>query len=167
VEFNQMCGRAGRDGGPADIHMLFGERDGRLNELILAAGAPDLDDLRSLYVALRERAAASADGWIEATNAELAEDVKKRRPKTRLSDKGVSSGLGIFREVGFIAGEGLGAYRRLKLLEVEGKIDLASSVRYAEGLEEAEEFSDFRTWVLGSGAGDLRTAFDRPMLPRE
>ncbi|MDO8964863.1 MAG: single-stranded-DNA-specific exonuclease RecJ [Coriobacteriia bacterium] len=165
VEFNQMCGRAGRDGEPATVHLLFGERDGRLNELILESGAPDLDDLRTLYVVLRERAAAGADGWIEVTNADLAEDVKQRRPKARLSDKGVSTGVGIFRELGFVTGEGSGAYRRLALLPVEGKTELTSSIRYAEGVEEAEEFSAFRHWVLTSSADELRCAFDRPILP--
>jgi single-stranded-DNA-specific exonuclease len=167
VEFNQMCGRAGRDGAPSTVHVLFGERDGRVNELVLASSAPDLDDLRALYAGLRDRAAAAteADGWVEATNAELAADVKKRRPKTRMNDRGVSTGLGIFREVGFVTGEGSGAYRRLRLLPVEDKVDLTTSVRYSEGVEETEEFAEFRTWVLKASADELRAAFDRPILP--
>jgi single-stranded-DNA-specific exonuclease len=167
VEFNQMCGRAGRDGAPSTVHVLFGERDGRVNELVLASSAPDLDDLRALYAGLRDRAAASIDagGWIEATNAELAADVKWRRPKTRMNDRGVSTGLGIFREVGFVTGEGTGAYRRLRLMPAPDKVDLTTSVRYSEGVEETEEFAEFRTWVLGATADELLAAFDRPILP--
>jgi single-stranded-DNA-specific exonuclease len=165
VEFNQMCGRAGRDGAPATVHLLFGERDGRLNELILESTAPDLDDLRALYAVLRARASARADGWIEASNAELAEDVKRARPRTRLTDRGVSTGIGVFREVGLVAGEGVGAYRRLMLLPVDGKVDLTTSVRYAEGIEESAEFTTFRTWVLGAPSDELLRAFDRPILP--
>jgi single-stranded-DNA-specific exonuclease len=82
-----------------------------------------------------------------------------------MSDKGVSTGLGIFREVGLVTGEGTGAYRRLALLPVEGKVDLTSSVRYSEGIEETEEFTEFRTWVLGAAADELLAAFDRPILP--
>jgi len=121
--------------------------------------------LRLLYVALRERAADADGGWLEVTNAELAADVKNRRPRARLTDKGVSAGLGIFREVGLVTGEGAGSYRRLMLLPVEGKTDLTSSVRYAEGLGEADGFAAFRQWVLASPAGVLRRAFDRPILP--
>ena len=166
VEFNQMCGRAGRDGAPATVHLLFGEKDGRVNELVLQSSAPDLDDLRALYAVLRQRAdAAGGDGWIEATNGDLAEDVKRRRPKSRMNDRGVSTGVGIFREVGLAAGEGTGAYRRLSLLPVAGKLDLTTSVRYAEGLEEADEFAEFRSWVLAAGPDELLAAFDRPMLP--
>jgi single-stranded-DNA-specific exonuclease len=147
--------------------VLFGERDGRVNELVLASSAPDLDDLRALYAGLRDRAAASIDagGWIEATNAELAADVKWRRPKTRMNDRGVSTGLGIFREVGFVTGEGTGAYRRLRLMPAPDKVDLTTSVRYSEGVEETEEFAEFRTWVLGATADELLAAFDRPILP--
>ncbi|MDO8915880.1 MAG: single-stranded-DNA-specific exonuclease RecJ, partial [Coriobacteriia bacterium] len=166
VEFNQMCGRCGRDGAPATVHLLFGERDARLNELIIESTAPDADDLRALYAVVRDRSAASGDGWVEATNADLAEDVRLRRPKTRLSDKGVSTGVGVFRELGLVTGEGLGGYRRLRLEPApEAKVDLASSVRYGEGLEEARDFSEFRTWVITSPADDLLHAFNRPILP--
>jgi single-stranded-DNA-specific exonuclease len=165
VEFNQMCGRAGRDGAPSTVHLLFGRRDGRLNEMILESTAPDLDDLRALYAALRKRGTASADGWTEATNAELAEDVKHARARTRLTDRGVSTGIGIFREVGLVKGEGAGSYRRLVLQPVAERIDLTSSVRYSEGVEEIEEFGEFRTWVLEAPADELLQAFDRPILP--
>jgi len=165
VEFNQMCGRAGRDGATSTVHLLFGQRDGTLNDLILESACPDLDDLRALYAALRGRALAAEAGWVEATNADLADDVRRLRPRTRLNDRGVSTGIGIFREVGLVTGEGAGAYRRLALLPVEGKVELTSAVRYQEGLEERDEFSDFRTWVLGAPADQLLAAFDRPILP--
>jgi single-stranded-DNA-specific exonuclease len=163
VEFNQMCGRAGRDGEVATVHLLFGPKDGRVNDLVLESVAPDLDDLRALYAVLRSKS--GSDGWIEITNAELAAEVKERRAKSRLTDRGISTGLGVFREVGLLTGEGAGAYRRLALLPVEGKVDLAGSVRYSEGVEEVEEFAEFRSWVLAAGPGELLAAFDRPILP--
>jgi single-stranded-DNA-specific exonuclease len=166
TEFNQMCGRGGRDGRLATVHLLFGEKDARLNELILEAGAPDLDDLRALYAVLRDRAAVSEDGWVEITNADLADEVKKRRPRAKLTDKGVSCGVGVFRELGLVAGEGLGAYRRLRLEPPpQAKTELTSSVRYAEGIEEADEFREFKQWVLKAPADELLRAFDRPILP--
>jgi single-stranded-DNA-specific exonuclease len=166
TEFNQMCGRCGRDGLPAHVHLLFGEKDARLNELILEASAPDLDDLRALYAALRDRGAAAEDGWVESTNADLAAEVKKRRARARLTEKGVSAGIGVFRELGLVIGEGLGGYRRLRLEPPpEEKTDLTTSVRYAEGLEETEQFGEFRRWVMAAPAEELLEAFDRPILP--
>ncbi len=166
VEFNQMCGRGGRDGEAATIHLLFGEKDARLNELIIEASAPDADDLRALYAALRDKGAAAEDGWVEATNADLAEYVRTRRQRSRLSDRGVSTGIGVFRELGFVTGEGLGAYRRLRLEPASAaKTDLKTSVRYAEGLQEAAEFAEFREWVLAAACEDLLATLNRPILP--
>jgi len=167
VEFNQMCGRCGRDGEPATVHLLFGEKDARLNELIMESSAPDIDDLRALYSVLRDRSAAAEDGWVEATNEELAAEVRARRPRARLSDKGASAGVSVFRELGLVSGEGLGGYRRLRVEEPPAeKTDLTTSVRYAEGLEEAEEFAEFREWALGASPEALLSAFASPILPR-
>ena len=65
-----------------------------------------------------------------------------------------------------MTGEGAGGYRRLRLMPATGeKSDLTTSVRYAEGLEEIEEFASFRAWALGAPAAELLAAFDRPILP--
>jgi single-stranded-DNA-specific exonuclease len=166
VEFNQLCGRGGRDCLEATVHLLFGSKDSKLNQLILESSAPDADDLRALYATLRERSAAAEEGWAEVTNSELAEDVRRRRPKARLSEKGASSGIGVFRELGLVEGEGLGSYRRLRLCSPpEGGTDLSTSVRYSEGLEESAAFGEFSQWVLGAPAEELLRAFDRPILP--
>jgi len=166
TEFNQMCGRAGRDGDPATVHVVFGPRDSRLNSMILESVAPDSDDLRHLYTVLRDLQSDAGEDAFEVTNADLAERVRKRRPRSALNDKGVSAGLGVFRELGFVTGEGAGGYRRLRMLPPpEGKVELASSVRYAEGVEEVEEFAAFKEWVLASSADALLERLNRPILP--
>ena len=53
IEFNQMSGRAGRDGAPARIHLLYSRRDARINERMLDAAAPDRRELVTLYRALQ------------------------------------------------------------------------------------------------------------------
>ncbi|HSQ21735.1 MAG TPA: helicase-related protein, partial [Coriobacteriia bacterium] len=165
VEFNQICGRCGRDGAPASVHLVFGPSDARLNRMILESAAPPRDDLAALYLALKDVGADGADA-IEITNAELAERVKARRPGSGLSDKGVSTGIGVFRELGLVASEGAGAYRRLVLLPApETKLDLTSSVRYTEGLDELESFEGFRARALEATADELLHAFNRPILP--
>ncbi len=166
IEFNQMCGRGGRDGALARIHLLFGPRDGAVNDLVLTSVAPSRDDLAALYVALKELQAASGAEPFEITNAELAERVCARRRSSAMNERGVSTGLGIFRELGFVTSEGHGAYRRLTLVPADGrKVELESSVRYAEGLQEIAEFSGFREWVLGSPAAELLARINRPILP--
>ncbi|MHB9003620.1 MAG: single-stranded-DNA-specific exonuclease RecJ [Coriobacteriia bacterium] len=165
IEFNQMSGRAGRDGAPARIHMLFGEKDGRVNEMVLSSVAPDREDMAALYLALKDMQVTEGEGF-EITNAELAERVLARRAKSHMNDRGVSSAVGVFRELGLVEGEGHGAYRKLTVLPApDRKLDLAESIRYAEGLEEIAEFDEFRTWVLGATADELLARFNRPILP--
>jgi len=165
VEFNQVCGRAGRDGAPASIHLAYGAKDARLNELILASLAPERDDLAALYLVLRD-AAADSSGVIEVTNAELAERVRSRRRGSTLSDSGASAGIGVFRELGFVSGEGAGSYRRLTLQPAERKVELTESVRYTEGREEIEGFATFKRLALGALASDLLGRINRPIVPQ-
>lgn len=165
IEFNQMCGRAGRDGAAARIHPLFGEKDGKVNDLVLASSAPHRDDMAALYVELRDACSQCPDG-LEITNAELAERVARRRGRSAMNDKGVSSALGVFRELGFIESEGSGSYRLLRMLPATGrKVELSESVRYAEGLEEIVGFEEFRKWALAAQATDLLERVNRPLLP--
>ncbi|MDO9556742.1 MAG: single-stranded-DNA-specific exonuclease RecJ [Coriobacteriia bacterium] len=166
VEFNQMSGRAGRDGKASYVHVVYSAKDARINRMILESVTPERDDLAALYLTLKDIAADGAS--IEVTNAEIAERVKKRRPKTKLGDKGVSAGVGVFRELGLVETEGTGAYRRLALLPVpEMRLELGSSTRYAEGREELVEFDGFRDWALEADAGMLLQAFNRPILPKQ
>jgi single-stranded-DNA-specific exonuclease len=165
VEFNQLCGRGGRDGLPAAVHLLFGPRDAQLNRMILESAAPSREDLGALYLALKE-IAAETGGAIEITNGDLSERVRRMRPKATLNDKGVSTGIGVFRELGLVTSEGYGSYRRLVLMPApEQKLDLTSSVRYAEGLEELGDFEAFRARALEAPAAELLHAFNRPILP--
>jgi single-stranded-DNA-specific exonuclease len=47
-EFNQQAGRAGRDGQPAEIHLLYGQHDRSLNEYLIDLDAPPLPLLREI-----------------------------------------------------------------------------------------------------------------------
>ena len=120
--------------------------------------------MAALYVVLRELATAEGPGF-EITNAELAERCKKAQPKFALDERGVSSALGIFRDLGFVTGEGHGAFRRLTFTPSAGKVELESSVRYAEGLDEIAEFAQFKAWALTAEADELLARFNRPILP--
>lgn len=164
VEFNQMAGRAGRDGAHAQVDLLFGDKDARINERILSTLAPSRDDLATLYRVLRERAARDGDGF-EATNAELAAACGARERGCGLDERGVSSAIGVFRELGLVRGEGHGAYRRLTVVPDPPRMDLANSVRYAEGLDEIEQFARFREWALTAAPDELLQRFNRPILP--
>ena len=185
VEFNQMSGRGGRDGKPATIHLLFTEKDARINDFILQSSAPPRDSLAALYTALRDVAAGEGEGF-QITNADLAELANDRlraagafkkqvagsggtgaeKPLLALTEESVSTGLSVFRELGFVRSEGHSSARRLTFVPSSEKLELASSVRYVEGLDQLDDFTVFKAWMLTTSAEELLARFNRPILPR-
>ena len=72
IEFNQMSGRAGRDGKPAGIHLLFNRGDCSLNERILRDMTPDHDCLAQVYRRLRSLQREMGECFFTMGNADLA-----------------------------------------------------------------------------------------------
>jgi single-stranded-DNA-specific exonuclease len=165
IEFNQMSGRVGRDGAPARVHLLFGSKDARINEMILSCEAPGRDEMGALYLTLKELQAEEGEGF-EITNAVIAERTTAKRKGPNPTERTASSAIGVFRELGLVHSEGHGAYRRLTVLpRPEKDVALDESVRYAEGLELIEGFAQFKEWVLGAPTDVLLQSFNRPILP--
>ena len=168
VEFNQMSGRAGRDGKPATIHLMFGARDARVNERILSSYAPGRDELVCLWRALRSlsaRAAAAGEGSIAHTNAELLDACLQVTPGCGLEERSVSAGIAIFRDLGFLTVEGYGTQRRIRMAESPERMELDQSIRYLEGMRSGAEFREFRDWVLSATPEELIGRINRPIVP--
>ncbi len=166
VEFNQMSGRAGRDGAQARIHLLFGGRDARINERVIEGSAPPHDELVTLYRTLMTLGrSAAGDGSLSLTNADIALRAASVDPRTRLDERSVSAGIAIFRELGFLVTSGHGSARRVRMVDDPPRMDLERSTRYLEGLRASEEFAEFRDWVLRADADELLARVNRPITP--
>ena len=195
VEFNQMSGRAGRDGNKANIHLLFNHEDAQINRFILMPLAPPRLSLAALYQVLRRLAEGEGNGF-KITNRDLAElsndqlrksgafdKDNKENSKGNNKNKGsngssgkssdpqvlreetVSQGLGVFRELGLVTTAGHSSARTITLLDTAQKVELQSSVRYLEGQDEQADFEIFMQWALSATAVELRDRFTRPILP--
>lgn len=168
IEFNQMSGRAGRDGRDATIHLLYTYGDARINEKILSSGAPSREALAVLYRVLRQLGAEAAkegkDGF-SCTNAELADRASRLDRSAKLDESSVSCGISVFRELGFLETSGHSVARYIRMVSSPSHMELAESVRYREGLEELEDFQQFRKWALGAQGNELLERFNRPILP--
>ena len=169
VEYNQMSGRAGRDGAPARVHLLFGSRDSRINERILEASAPARSDLVTLYRALRtisaRTCAQEGSDSFSLSNSEIASVCLDIDSRAALDERSVSCGISTFRELGFLTTSGYGSARRITMVESPEKMELNRSIRYLEGVRSRGDFERFRDWVLSATAGELLARINRPITP--
>ncbi|WP_028264515.1 single-stranded-DNA-specific exonuclease RecJ [Atopobium fossor] len=169
VEFNQMSGRAGRDGKSAHIYLLFGDKDARINERLLAAGAPDRNALVVLYRTLIAQAKSQVHGaqtqGFSLSNSELAEAARERDTHTELDERMVSCGIAIFRELGLLSTTGYGTTRKIVMDLSPVRVELEKSTRYLEGQHAREEFEQFKNWVLTASTNELLARINRPITP--
>ena len=167
IEFNQMSGRAGRDGQPAGIHLLFNRGDCSLNERILRDMTPDHDCLAQVYRRLRSLQRESADEFFSMGNADLA--AAATTDAFPVSPASAACGVAVFRELGLIethtAFGADGMARSIHVVDTQSKVELTDSVRYREGLGEREIFHAFRDWAMKSDSATLHVRVSRPILP--
>ncbi len=169
TEFNQMSGRAGRDGAPAMIHLLYSARDARINERIIDAAAPERDELVTLYRALQtmwraHRGKTGARGF-SASDFDISNMCLAIDARTPVAERAVESGIAIFEELGFVKVNGFDEGRCIEMMENPGHMSLTRSTRYLEGLRTRLAFSSFRRWALDAPAHDMLARVNRPITP--
>ena len=163
VEFNQMSGRAGRDGAEATIHLLFGRRDVSLGTRILSSGAPSRDDLVLVYRTLSRLF--RAGGPVALDDAAIAAAASEGASLSPIDEREVSSALSIFSELGFCSVSGWGDGRRVSMAPSPDRMELSQSSCYLEGLRSREAFEEFCAWALEAPAEELLACVRRPISP--
>ncbi|MBQ3106933.1 MAG: single-stranded-DNA-specific exonuclease RecJ, partial [Eggerthellaceae bacterium] len=167
IEFNQMAGRAGRDGKPAVVHLLYGRADAGINDRILHDMTPDHDVMAQVYRRLRQMQRDCGNDFFTLGNADLAA-LASNELRT-VSPTSAACGVAVFRELGLIethvaytSGEVL---RSIRVNTSASKVELTDSVRYREGLGERDVFAAFRDWAMGSDSQTLHVRVSRPIVP--
>ena len=159
TEFNQQSGRAGRDGAPARIHLLFGETDRSINDFILERASPPLHTLRTIYAGMKKIA---RGGVIRMTYADLASALD-------LGDKVDHTTIGaaarIFADAGLIEAGEDDESRFVRFRDVPGKVDLTQNERFAEGEAERAGFAQFCELALSAQPDVLESIVNRPIYP--
>ena len=171
IEFNQMSGRAGRDGAPSRIHLLYSARDARINERLLDVAAPTRDELVTLYRALqtmwRRHRGTTGEATFAASDMDIAQMCLAVDTRTPVEDRAVPSALAIFEELGFVHVNEAAGERRIEMVERPGHVDLTRSILYLEGLHARCEFASFCTWALSATARDMLARINRPITPQD
>jgi single-stranded-DNA-specific exonuclease len=158
AEFNQQAGRAGRNGAPAQIHLLYGEHDRRVNDYLIDVDAPRLSTLREIYRGMR---AAARDGVLHGANGVLADLLGI----DRVSDRTIGAAVRIFVDSGLLAVSEDDEGRALRFLPVTDKVDMERNERFAEGEATRESFEEFCNLALTASAQTLQRIINRPIYP--
>ena len=168
IEFNQMSGRAGRDGKDARVHLLFGRSDVKHNDRILQDMTPDHDVLAEVYRTLRAWQRKTPGEFFEMADGELAHIVSGAG--CEITAASAACGIAVFRELGLIethvayaSGEGA---RMVRVKEGAGRVELTDSVRYREGLGERDIFKAFYEWVIDCDCARLEQRVSGPITPQ-
>lgn len=170
VEFNQMSGRAGRDGKTATIHLLFGRNDANINEQILYDMTPSHDCLAQVYRELRRVQRQSKEKYFPMSNDDLAA-IASKDCKFPVSATSAACGITVFRELGLVETkteyqEGK-TKRFVHVCATKSKVELSDSIRYCEGLGEREIFYEFRDWAMKTTETMLQIRVSKAILPDE
>ena len=168
IEFNQMSGRAGRDGKDARVHLLFGRSDVKHNDRVLQDMTPDHDVLAEVYRTLRTWQRKTPGEFFEMADGELAHIVSGAG--CEITAASAACGIAVFRELGLIethvayaSGEGA---RMVRVKEGAGRVELTDSVRYREGLGERDIFKAFYEWVIDCDCARLEQRVSGPITPQ-
>lgn len=157
-EFNQQAGRAGRDGDPAQIHLLYGPLDRALNEFLIDLDAPPLPRLREIYRGLRSLA---REGLVRGGSTELAGTLEI----DKVRDRTIDAALRIFSDSRLVEVGEDDDGRFVRFLTVSGRIEMERNERYAEGEATREAFARFCELALFAPAETLERVLNRPIYP--
>lgn len=158
AEFNQQAGRAGRDGAPAQIHLLFGEADRRLNEFLIDLDAPKLQVLREIYRGMKSLA---REGVLRANAADIAASLDDGR----IRDRAVAAATRIFADARLVELGEDDDGRFVRFLPIGTRIDMEQNERFAEGEATRESFEQFCSLALHAPAQTLERIVNRPIYP--
>jgi single-stranded-DNA-specific exonuclease len=165
-EFNQQAGRAGRDGAPARIHLLYGRRDRSLNEFLIDLEAPPLRVLREIYRGMKSLArggpsTGSGQAVLHSSDSQIAGILDLERVR----DRTIGAALRIFADSQLVEVGEDDEGRYVRFLPVSGRVEMERNERYAEGEATRDAFAHFADMALRSPAESLERIINRPIYP--
>lgn len=168
VEFNQMSGRAGRDGKDAWIHLLYGRQDIPINQRLLDELSPNRDVMARIYRLLRELQSNAKDAGFFEVNEQMLASMAEASG-CAITPGAASCGLCVFNELGLIdlrmPKVADGSVYEVRVCNTESKVELTDSIRYREGLDEQMDFREFSGWAMKSDEVCLTNRIIHPIIP--
>ena len=171
VQFNQMSGRAGRDGQMSWIHLLYGKRDSKVNEAILRDLSPNRDLMAVIYKRFLNAInnSGEAKAAIEATSfAKKIGTFSVKGVNYTATAASVENAIKVFAELGILSDEltfkGDKQAHILRRVQNTPKVELTDSVRYCEGQNAYNCFEQFKEWALSASIADMTERITHPIF---
>lgn len=165
VDFNQIAGRAGRDGLPADIHLLCGKADIETTRYLLSSQAPARELLVMIWKELKARAGQHYQEFLLDVPALAIQMSGYVKQGISIDPVHIHEALDIFEELEFCNVRRLGTQVYVRLSSSPSHRSLDESVRFAEGRARLEEFDCFAQWLLDTPIEELEQRIQRPLAP--
>ncbi|WP_408954824.1 single-stranded-DNA-specific exonuclease RecJ [Natroniella sp. ANB-PHB2] len=142
-EFNSYIERARNTEGELVVHLLYQEQDLEVNQMLLDQINPGREVLAQLYILLVKES--DDQGVIVISEQELVKLLLQRIEESITVDT-ILAGLDIFRELELLSIlKQEPSKLRIKLYpRPKAKLDLTSSMRYNEGVNEKKRFRNFK-----------------------
>lgn len=160
--YNQLAGRAGRDGETAFIHLLYGETDRSLNEIILETTCPERPVLAKIYQFFCKQAAPNGVFVPEYT---AWSKILKSKLNKAVDEETLHLAIKIFVELGFIERVEEQDEATYCLKRNPPKRSLQESSVYLEGASELDSFRRFEKLAFEHGLYRLSQAVRKPLCP--
>ena len=171
VEFNQMSGRAGRDGKDSWIHLMYWKRDASVNEAILKEMAPERNFMAVIYKrllkALDETNGDSVDIFCDKFSKSIASVSVKGEVFTSTPNI-IDNALKVFRELDYFQDEikitDRGEMHVISRKDSHSHTELTDSAHYCEGLAAQADFARFKERALHATVAELTKQIARPIF---
>ena len=171
VQFNQMSGRAGRDGQMSWIHLLYGKRDASVNEAILRDLSPKRDLMAVIYKRFLNAINENVTGQVNIDINKFAKSVGTVSVKGNeftVTPNSVRSAIKVFAELGILRDRltftGERQLHILQKVENTPKVELTDSVIYCEGQNAYNCFEEFKNWALSASIAEMTERITHPIF---
>lgn len=172
TEFNQMSGRAGRDGKTSWIHLLYGKRDAKINLNVLEQNTPKREVMAFLYNYLKAKQKHSGVQVFKLEEEKVTDELKNvilKGERIVIPIASFKCALHVFKELRLLDYvENFEEQRvyNISLKENNNNVELTDSLCYCEGLVEIEEFEEFKNWALDGDAEAMTDKIRHPIYPK-